>query len=203
MSSDNNITNDFAHSIETQAVPVQIERVDDSDADVIERYEAAVRRFCRSRTHSPEDADDAVQDTFMRFLRRSDQHIRNKEAWLIRAAWRACADINRRRRRDDDHRSLASPFDGCLKSDGTNDIVDVAADSPERLTVEELTISALFRRMNPRESEVLAHVYLMGATTDQVAKYLHVSPDYLYVIVSRARRHARAILSDMEGTPAK
>ena len=203
MSDDVNSPNEFAHSIEVRNVTVQVTDVAESDADVIKRYEPAIRRFCRSRTRSPEDAEDAAQDTFMRFIRRSDQHIRNKEAWLINAAWRACADINRRWRRDDEHRSTSFPFDGRPVTDETDDVVDVRADNPESLTVEHLTITALFRQMQPREATVLAHMYLMGATSTQVASYLGVTPDHLWVIASRARRHARAILAGMERTPAR
>jgi RNA polymerase sigma-70 factor (ECF subfamily) len=198
MSQDINAHNDFAHATDDGEVHLEISPVPESDADVIERYEDSVRRYCRSRTATPEDADDAVQDTFLRFLRRADHKIHNKEAWLITAAFRACADINRRRTRDEYRKASSSPFDGVLEEDGSNDVADVHAANPEAVTVEQLTIAALFRQMNPREATVLAHVYLMGATTEQVARYLGVSVDYLYVIVSRARRHARAILAARE-----
>jgi RNA polymerase sigma-70 factor (ECF subfamily) len=193
--------NNFTNSVDVANATVQISRVPESDAAVVLRFEPAVRRFCRSRTRTPEDADDAVQDTFMRFLRRSEQKIHNKEAWLITAASRACADISRRHRRDDEHVSLSAKRDWCLASDQTaEDIVDTHADKPEQVAVEHLTIAALFRRMRPRERVVIAHLYLMGATSTQVANYLGVTPENLFVIASRARRHARAILVDMERT---
>lgn len=179
-----------------------MEHTDDSDAEVIRRYEPGVRRYCRSRTRSPEDAEDAVQDTFIRYLRRSQQKIRNKEAWLISAAWRACQDINRRRRRDQEHILASSPWDG-IPSDESDDIVDVSADDPLAVTVDHLTIMALFRRMNEREAKVLASTHFLGASSSQLAKYLHVTPENLLVIASRARRHARAILADMEHAPTK
>jgi len=203
MALNDHASSDFTHSIGVPNGTVRISPVEESDADVIERYEPGVRRYCRSRTRSPEDAEDAVQDTFMRYLRRSERKIRNKEAWLITAAWRACQDINRRRRRDDDHTSTASPWDACFDTDESEDIVDVRADDPEASAVEHLTVTALFRRMNPREARVLASTHFLGATSTQLANYLHVTPENLLVIASRARRHARAILADMERTAGK
>lgn len=190
---------DVADPNDEAALGVQFNPVDETDAEIIHRYEAGVRRYCRSRTRTPEDAEDAVQDTFLRFLRRSDAHIRNKEAWLITAAWRACADINRKRRRDEEHIATAHVWD-CLVADESEDIIDVHAENPEQFTVERLTIAALFRQMSPREVSVLTHVYLMGGTSQEVAKYLGVTEDHFFVIVSRARRHARALLVDMERT---
>ena len=117
---------------------------------------------------------------------------------MITAAARSCADINRRRARDDEHRSDAPIPHGCFSEKEEERFVADDAWSPERLTVEHLTITALLRQLSPREQKVITHLYLMGADTEQVAKYLGVTPDHLYVIAMRARRHARAILTDME-----
>jgi len=192
----------FTHSIDVPNGRVEISQVPESDAAVIQHFEPAVRRYCRSRTRSPEDADDAVQDTFLRFIRRSEQAVRNNEAWLIRAAACACADINRRRQRDDERRSDASPLDSCYTRDDDERFSDDGAYSPERITVEQLTISALLRRLEPRERLVVMDLYLMGADPKQVARYLNVTPGNLRFIAFSARRHARAILRSMESTPA-
>jgi len=166
------------------------------DADVVRRFEPAVRRYCRSRCRSPEDADDAVQDTFMRYLRRSEARIHNHEAWLIRAASRACADIGRRQARDDKHR-LAGHWKSSLEKEEELVFFKPTAD-PEQITVEQLTVSALIRQLTPREQTVVTHLYLLGASIDQVATYLGVSPAHLRVIALRARRHAQALLTAME-----
>lgn len=167
------------------------------DAAIITRYEPAVRRFCRTRTRSPEDADDAVQDTFIRFLRRSDAVIRNEEAWLITAASRACADINRKHQRDEERGAPLPEHEGI----GTFQLRSTASGAdPEQLTVEQLTISALLRKMSPRDRFVVTHLYLLGASTEKVAKYLGVSNEHLRTIAMRARRHAQHIARAMEQT---
>ena len=194
-------SNDFTHSIDTSIATVRVSRVPESDAAVVLRFEAAIRRFCRSRTRTPEDADDAVQDTFLRFLRRSEQRIRNHEAWLITAASRTCAEINRRNLRDDEQRTNTSVWGGLFTQKDASTMVDLRAEDPERFTVEHLTVATLLRRLNDRERLVLAHLYLMGASSSQLATYLGVTQVHLRNIAMRARRHARAILADMEHRP--
>jgi RNA polymerase sigma-70 factor (ECF subfamily) len=190
--------NSFANSVHAQDATVRISRVPESDAAVVLRFEPAVRRFCRSRTRSPEDADDAVQDTFMRFLRRSEQKIRNNEAWLITAAWRACADINRRHRRDEQRFVTSAVWDGCFTQSEADSLVDVRAPNPEQQTVDHLVVGALLRRLSSRERTVVMHLYFMGANSTELSRYLGVTPEHLRVIAMRARRHARAILADMD-----
>jgi RNA polymerase sigma factor (sigma-70 family) len=201
MSQHDHSSNDFTHSVDVSNATVRMSRVPEHDAAVVLRFEPAVRRYCRSRTRTPEDADDAVQDTFMRYLRRSEQTIRNNEAWLITAASRACADINRRLRRDDDHLSHAGPWGNCFAGSPQMNFVDDRAEDPEQLTVDHLVIAELLRKMEPRERMVVTHLYLMGASISRVATYLGVTPEHLRVIAMRARRHARAILQTMERMP--
>lgn len=160
--------------------------VRDYEEGVIRRYESAVRKFCRSRTATPDDADDAVQDTFLRFLRRSEPHLRNDEAWLIRAASRACIDIHRRRTRAVEHEAV-----GLYPAD----VTDRTGREPERLIVEELAIGELLRGLTERERVIVTHLYLLGSTLKQVAAYLGVSPEHAKVIAFRARRHARSLVT--------
>jgi RNA polymerase sigma-70 factor (ECF subfamily) len=197
MSYDSHTSNDFAQPAQVSTVPVTVSVVPESDTEIVRRYEPAVRRYCRSRTRSPEDADDAVQDTFMRFIRRGEGKVHNHEAWLITAAARACAQLNRRHSRDEERVSDARIWDGCMANEDER-FSDRGVNDPERLTVEHLTISSLLRRLNERERLVVTHLYLMGADSEQVAKYLNVTPNNLRRIAFNARRHAQTILRGME-----
>lgn len=124
--------------------------------------------------------------------------MRNNEAWLIRAASRACADINRRRHRDDRFRSSMSPWTECFAPSVSLDVPDDGATDPEQLTVDHLVVAELLRRMPPRERIVVIHLYFMGATTTQIAAYLGVTRNHLRLIALRARRHAQAIIHSMD-----
>jgi RNA polymerase sigma-70 factor (ECF subfamily) len=186
----------FAQSNDCRYMEVHVDVVRESDAAIVQRYEAAVRRFCRSRTRSEADADDAVQDTFLRFLRRSEQKIRSNEAWLITAASRACADINRRHQREERHTSGTG--DVSRAPDDDPRLSDNGQHDPVKLTTEHLTVSRLLRNLNDRDRLVLTHLYLLGADPEQLARYLGVTANNLRQIAHRARRHARALLGDGE-----
>jgi RNA polymerase sigma-70 factor (ECF subfamily) len=166
------------------------------DEAVIARHESGVRRFCRSRTHSPEDGDDAAQDTFIRYLRRSDRHVRNPEAWLITAATFACIDINRRRQRD--AKFIAPPRGEQVTTgeDGAGQIADPKSVDPEQLIVEALWITSILRRLSERDRIVITHLYLWGRSLSQLASFLGVSYDNAKMIAHRARRHVRALLTE-------
>jgi RNA polymerase sigma factor (sigma-70 family) len=164
--------------------------------EVISRYEPAIRRYCRSRTRTEEDADDAVQETFLRYLRRSEHDIRNDVAWLITAAGRACIDINRQRQRME-ARAAPGPWNECFTGGAELRTPMQGLADPEQLTVEHLTIHELLRRLPERERVVITHLYLLGASLKQVARYLGVSYGHAKVIAMRARHHAQAILARM------
>ena len=200
MSQHDHSSNDFTHSVDAQNVHITVQRVPESDAEIVLRFEQSVRRYCRSRTRSEADADDAVQDTFLRFLRRSERRIRSNEGWLITAAARACANINDRHRRDEQRRSELTVWDGCFSRHDDERLSDRGANDPERITTEHLTISALLRGLKPRERIVLTHLYLLGANSEQLARYLNVTPNNLRQIAFNARRHARALLQERKDT---
>lgn len=200
MSQHDQSSNDFTHSVDAQNVHMRVERVRESDAEIVLRFEQSVRRYCRSRTRSEADADDAVQDTFLRFLRRSETKIRSNEAWLITAASRACADINHRHQRDEQHRSELTVWDGCFSLHDDERFSDQGVNDPQRLTMEHLTISVLLRGLSSRERTVITHLYLLGADSEQLARYLNVTPNNLRQIAFSARRHARALLQDRKPT---
>ena len=78
---------------------------------------ASLYRFCRMTLHGTDEAEDVVQDTFLKLL----QHLRaggdraNLKSWLFTVAANACRDRLRARRRwlpwraELDHRTAATP----------------------------------------------------------------------------------------------
>ena len=73
-------------------------------AEVLElfgEYGSAVNRFCRSTLGSVSDAEDIVQDTFLKLLQhlQSDGDRSNLRSWLFTVAANACRDRARGRRR--------------------------------------------------------------------------------------------------------
>jgi RNA polymerase sigma factor (sigma-70 family) len=149
-----------------------------SDAAVLIEHAAVIERICRSQLSSAADVEDAIQDTCVRFLTRSTREVINPEAWLVTAARRACQDLVRRRvrRREDD-------------------IPDQLADRGGQRVDDSVTTATLLRSLlvslSPRDSRLLARLYLGGWTCEEVARELRVPAVHVRMMAVRARRHAR------------
>jgi RNA polymerase sigma-70 factor (ECF subfamily) len=117
-------------------------------ADVKDReFDSAVRehaqyvyRVAQAVLRNHHDAEDAVQETFLRFLRQQGNwsRIRNLRAWLARTAWRIALD----RRRQVVPVSLADAADvvETLRAAGTT-AEEVASQSQTLALVERLIAS--------------------------------------------------------------
>jgi RNA polymerase sigma-70 factor (ECF subfamily) len=118
------------------------------------RHEGDLFRVCRSMLATPSDAEDAVQESFLRALRalasgpahfRGDATVRT---WLFRIAMNVCLEWKRR----DAVRvlSAAVPLDG-----ETGEAVTERAPSPEDETVARLTVRAALLSLPARSRALL------------------------------------------------
>ena len=81
-----------------------MERAERSDRDVeraVERYGDMLLRICFVMLGGRADAEDAVQETFIRYMLRAPAFSdgEHERAWLITAAKNRCRDVLRARRR--------------------------------------------------------------------------------------------------------
>ena len=67
-------------------------------AALVDQYAAALYRVAYSVLRSPSDAEDAVQEAFLRVLRHrhSLAEVRDHRVWLIRIVWNVTLDRKRR-----------------------------------------------------------------------------------------------------------
>lgn len=123
-----------------------------------------VRRRCQHLLKDPEDARDAMQDTFVRLSRRADDfHDEALGGLLFRMATSVCLNrLRRRKRKPEDH-------DEAL-------LMRIAsADDPsERVTARTL-LDRLFSR-HPESTRTIAVLHLLdGMTLDEVAAEVGLS----------------------------
>jgi len=159
--------------------------VGDNDvARLVETKWDAVYRVCLARLSRREDAEDATQETFIRFLRTDPRTIRNIDPWLSTVAVRACAEVLRRRYRDAERElgQHASEPLGAIEFDAVLDSV---------------WLDRIARDLSPGDREVLILLYLYPHRRPEVAAHLGVTLDHLRVIAFRARRHAQAVLDSI------
>ncbi len=81
-------------SAENKKIPPDAERA-------LEEYGNSLYRLCSVMTGNREDAQDAVQDCFLRYITKAPdfKDSEHEKAWLIRVATNICHDILRSRRR--------------------------------------------------------------------------------------------------------
>ena len=151
-------------------------------------YEA-VRRYCLSRTASPEEAEDAAQDTFIRFLEKAGVDHPNPQAWLIRAAGWACSDLRRRKW-------------GRVATGLSDDAALSNVSSVEEVAVDAMVVRDLLREMRPSDAGLLRAVYLEGESVAAVARARGLPEGRVRMMLMRARRRAREAVGALNGLAA-
>lgn len=181
-----------------RAAPRAADRVD--LATLVATHSALLFRVCFAVLRDRAEAEDAVQDTFLRVLQheRSLSTVRELRPWLVRIAWRLAIDRRRRRRTEqmDEH------FAASLVSPGL---------SPEAALAEARRLAAILREVDrlPRaerevlllstEAEGLTHpasptsADLTGA---ELAATLGRSPSATRALLFRARARLRDRLAE-------
>jgi RNA polymerase sigma factor (sigma-70 family) len=151
---------------------------------IYDRYERPIRIFCRHLLGQPEDADDAVQHTFLaayRTITGSDQRL-DLKPWLFTVARNRCRSLLRSRRRDP-----------CVTGEAfepSTEGLAAAVERRESLRHMLADIAAL-----PEEQRAaLILTQLETLKHDQVARVLEVPTDKVKALVFQARTslmHAR------------
>ena len=150
--------------------------------DAVERYQDAVYRVALHALGSPQDADDAVQEVFLRLYTaqktfESEEHLKH---WILRVA------VNESRK--------------VLRSFWRRTSVPLEEwrDSP---APEDPAKADLFRAVMGLETKYRLTVYLYyyeGCTVAEVAAALRANPSTVQTWLLRARKQLRRELSDEE-----
>jgi RNA polymerase sigma-70 factor (ECF subfamily) len=123
------------------------------------------------------DAEDAVQETALRWHRADRGRIDNPEAWLVRACTRVSIDLLRRRRRE----AYTGPW--------LPEPAEEPAEAPALAESLRLAFLLMLERLTPRERAAFLLREVFDTPYDEVAAALGVSEQACRQYVSRARRH--------------
>lgn len=141
--------------------------------DLFDSLAPALLRYVRRLTGSRSDAEEIVQDTFLKLHCHllSGSELTNVRAWLFRVGTNAARDLERERRvrAREDARVLAL------------NVVDFEA----RVQCQQLTRRAL-RRLRPRMRQVLL-LWAEGFSYREIAEITGIEPGYVGVLLQRAR----------------
>jgi RNA polymerase sigma-70 factor, ECF subfamily len=159
-------------------------REDSRDRD----FEAAVHehswyvyRVAMAMLRNHHDAEDAVQETFLRFLRQRGNwvDIRNVRAWLARTAWRVAID----RRRQTAAISLEEAAEAVMNLRAAGATAEEIASHAQMLALVERLIASLPKEL--REPLTLSTVEEM--TSAEIGEILGIPEGSVRERVSRAR----------------
>ena len=87
-------------------MPVKNEKLFPDARRAVSEYGNSLYRLCSVMTGNREDADDAVQECFLKYMEKAPDfnNTEHEKAWLIRVASNICKDMLRHRK----HRSFVS-----------------------------------------------------------------------------------------------
>lgn len=140
---------------------------------LLARHEADLLRLCRSALPNSSEAEDAVQETFLRFLKAYTSPVArfrgeaSVKTWLFRIAVNLCLDWRRR----DQRQGIAARVS---LADEENDLL-LPADglTPEEAVVERLTVQAALKALPPRQRTLLILREQEQWSTSEIAAVLH------------------------------
>ena len=169
------------HSLQWFAAERVVEEPD--LAALVQDYSVLLYRVALSLLHNPAEAEDVVQDVFLRALQRKRELVEIVELrpWLVRIAWNLALDRRRRVRPDqmDD-----------LYAEGL-----VSADLPADQALAEAArirqVLAAMERLPRREREALLLSAMDELSTAEIGVVLGRSESSVRSLLFRARTHLR------------
>jgi RNA polymerase sigma-70 factor (ECF subfamily) len=157
------------------------------DSDIgkaYERYSDMLYRIALLELRNHEDAMDAVQDVFLKYMQKnvllsSEEH---EKAWFIRSTINRCRDIYRKNsvRNHEDISEMENLVASEEVSDETKEVLWAVEQLPEKL-----------------KSVVVLH-YLEGLSVEMTAKSLKISSSAVKMRLSRGREMLKDILEKEE-----
>ncbi|HZQ42158.1 MAG TPA: sigma-70 family RNA polymerase sigma factor [Acidobacteriaceae bacterium] len=171
---------------EELSLPLQLTHTSVSETEVaalVETYSTLLFRVAHSILRNPTEAEDAVQDAFVRVMehKRALPDIRDLRVWLVRITWNLALDRRRRIRPD----QLDDTFAHAL----------VARNTPaDRALDESREVARVFHEIDrlPRaERQVLLLSAIDELDTRELAQVLNKSESAIRALIFRARTRLR------------
>jgi RNA polymerase sigma-70 factor (ECF subfamily) len=158
----------------------------DDRTQVFEQHRARLSGVAYRMLGSRADAEDIVQDAYLRWHRASVEEIRSPEAWLVTTVTRLCIDRLRQARVERD--AYVGPWlpEPLVRSEAP------PADAPTELA-SNLSVAFLvvLERLAPDERAAFLLHEVFDSSYDEIAQILGKSEAACRQIVSRARKRVR------------
>ena len=174
---------------------LQMRADEDALATLVTEYSTTLYRVAFSVLRNPADAEDAVQEAFLRVLRHRDSlaEVRDRRVWLIRIVWNIVLDRKRRaktRPETDDVDELAR----VLSANG------LSAEERAAAAQHHAQVLACVDRLPAKERQVLMLSAFEELSSVEIASVLGITESSVRSRLFRARnlmadllQHARSV----------
>ncbi len=186
---------------QSDAAEVALARGGNSEAfhALVERHSRAVYRLAHRMTGSPQDAEDVVQETFLRAYKQLGrfESRANFGTWLHRIAVNCSIDLIRGR----PHREAAHDPPDLEQFGAAVARTDTAGASPERLmfsTEVQERIGTAMTGLSAMERAAFMLRHFEGHSIDEISRSLGLKPNATKHSIFRAVRKMRAALEPLK-----
>jgi RNA polymerase sigma-70 factor (ECF subfamily) len=155
-------------------------RAETTGADV-ERLRPRLLALAYRMLGSAADAEDAVQDAYLRYQQASDVHA--ADAWLVKATTRLCIDRLRQAKRRE---AYIGPW---LPEPVAETWAGAASDRLEMAESLSMAFLVLLETLSPAERAAYLLREVFGYEFDEIAALIDKTPVNVRQIVARARKH--------------
>lgn len=164
-------------------------------AQLVAEYSTALYRVAFSVTRNAAEAEDAVQETFLRVLKHEARlsEIRDYRVWLVRIVWNIVLDKKRRAKTRPENEDIADQARTLPSGDRRADAMVISLQEQGR-------ILTLIDKLPAREREALLLSAVEELTTAEIAAALGTTESSIRSRIFRARREL-AVLLEKEGIP--
>ena len=167
------------------------------DESLAQRFEAARPRLQRVALRivgSPADAEDALQESWLRVGRAEIDHVENLDAWLTTVVARACLDALKHRK---SRREEFTPDDprGAVAT-------NAPGEQPEHEALQSdaigIALRVLLDELAPAERVAFVLHDMFDVPFDDIAAIVERTPEATRQLASRARRRVRGASVDRD-----
>lgn len=148
-----------------------------SAEELVCRYENMLYRVALSHTGVKEDAEDMVQETFLRWLsaRPEFENEEHEKAWLLRVSINLCTNLVKKK-----------------GNRGTAELLDIyPADDPEQAELMDMVM-----RLPPNYRDAIYLFYYEGYSTAEIAGIMDQKESTVRSFLHRARKQLKGWLDD-------
>jgi RNA polymerase sigma-70 factor (ECF subfamily) len=179
----------------TPVLPAKTLDTSETITALVAEYSTTLYRVAFSVTRNAAEAEDAVQETFLRVLKHQAQisEIRDPRVWLVRIVWNVVLDKKRRAKTRPEGEDIA---------DHTRTLASPARPADQEAVSSEqyARILQLIDRLPGKEREALLLSALQELSTVEIATVLGTTESSVRSRIFRARREL-AVMLEKAGIP--